>query len=345
MKIGMAGRVAQAFIDSKLTPLLMVAALLIGIFSTFLTPREEEPQIVVPLVDIFVPYPGSSAKEVEERIVKPMEKIINEIQGVEYIYSMARPDFALITVRYLVGENTEDSLVKLWAVLMKNMDKMPAGNMFPLIKTKSIDDVPILSLTLWSETYDEFQLRRVGAELADEIKKIDNVAEVELTGGLRRKIRVILEQSQLRAHHVDPMQIAQQLQAANQSLPVGNFQNLNQDYVVETGEFLTKVDDVKNLVVGVYNGPPARLPDGQAGRAGNPVYLKNVAEIVDGPEEVNNYVFFGYGPASFEKDGPATNGHLKRDFPAVTVSVAKRKGADAMRVAERVLEKVEALKG
>ncbi|MFQ5605987.1 MAG: efflux RND transporter permease subunit, partial [bacterium] len=196
MKVGIAGRVAHAFIDSKLTPLLMLTALLIGVFATFLTPREEEPQIVVPLMDIFVPYPGGSAKEVEERIAKPLEKIIHEIQGVEYVYSTSMPDFALITVRYFVGEDTEESLVKLWTVLMKNMDKMPAGNQFPLIKAKSIDDVPILTLTLWSDVYDEFQLRRVSAELSDEIKKITDVSEVELTGGLKRKIRVILDQAQ-----------------------------------------------------------------------------------------------------------------------------------------------------
>lgn len=169
MKVGIAGRIANTFIDSKLTPLLMITALLIGAIATFLIPREEEPQIIVPLMDIFVPYPGASAKEVEERVTKPLEKIINEIQGVEYIYSVSMTDFAVLTVRYYVGEDTEESLVKLWAVLMKNMDKVPAGNMFPLIKTKSIDDVPILTLTLWSERYGGYQLRRVAAELSDEI--------------------------------------------------------------------------------------------------------------------------------------------------------------------------------
>ena len=179
MKVGIAGRIANAFIDSKLTPLLMIAALMIGVFTTYLTPREEEPQIVVPLVDLYVPYPGASAKEVEERIAKPLEKIVTEINGVEYVYSTSMPNFALITVRYFVGENTEDSLVKLWAVIMKNMDKMPGGQVIlPLMKSKSIDDVPVLTLTLWSENYDGYQLRRISAELADEIKKINNVSEI-----------------------------------------------------------------------------------------------------------------------------------------------------------------------
>lgn len=330
MKVGIAGRIANAFIDSKLTPLLMVTALLIGMFGAYLTPREEEPQIVVPLVDIFVPYPGASAKEVEERVAKPLERIINEIHGVEYIYSTSMRDLALITVRYYVGEDTEESLVKLWSVLMKNMDKMPGPNMFPLIKIKSIDDVPVLALTLWSETYDAYQLRRVAAELAGEIKKIADVSEIELTGGLKRKVRVILDQERMRGYNVDPLQIAQQIQAANQNLTVGRFQALNKDYVVETGEFLTDAQDVANLVVGVFGN--------------NPVYLKNVADIEDGPEEVQNYVFFGLGAAAREKMA-ATYGHLTQEYSAVTISVAKRKGADAMRVAEKIMTKTEALKG
>ncbi|RMF65907.1 MAG: efflux RND transporter permease subunit, partial [Calditrichaeota bacterium] len=331
MKVGVAGRLAHAFIDSKLTPLMMIAALLIGIFSTYLTPREEEPQIVVPLVDIFVPYPGSSAKEVEERIAKPLERIISEIHGVEYVYSTSRPDFALVTVRYYVGEDTEDSLVKLWAVLMKNMDKMPGGQMlFPLMKAKSIDDVPILTLTLWSEHYDGYQLRRIAAELAEEVKKIKDVSEIELTGGQRRKIRVILDQAKLRAHHIDPLLIAQQMRGANQNLTVGNFQNLNQDFIVETGEFLKSARDVENLVVGVFGN--------------SPVYLRDVAEIKDGPEEVQNYVFFGLGAAAVKKLG-AADGQAGAEYPAVTLAIAKRKGADAMKVADKILKKVDALKG
>ncbi len=331
MKVGISGRLANAFIDSKLTPLLMIAALLIGTFATFLTPREEEPQIVVPLVDIFVPFAGGSAKEVEARVAKPLEKIINEIHGVEFIYSTSLPDFTVITVRYFVGEDMEESLVKLWTVLMKNMDKMPSGIQFPLIKTKSIDDVPVLTLNIWSENYDEFQLRRVSAELGEEIKKITDVSEVELTGGLKRKVRIILDPARLRAFNIDPLQIAQQVQAANQNLTVGNFQRLNQDFIVETGEFLTTAKDVENLVIGVFGN--------------NPVYLKNVADVQDGPEEIENYVFFGYGPAGVPEEMASANGHLIQDYPTVTIAVAKRKGADAKRVSDNVLTKVEALKG
>ncbi len=331
MKIGIAGRLAKAFIDSKLTPLLIITALLIGIFAAYLTPREEEPQIVVPMLDIYVPYPGKNAKEVEERITKPLERVISEIPGVEYVYSASRPDFSIVTARYFVGDNTEESLVKLWSTLMKNMDRMPPGVQFPpLIKTKSIDDVPILTLTLWSESYDGYTLRRIGGELSKEIKKITDVSELELTGGQRRKVRIILDQVRMRAYHVDPLQIAQQIQAANRNLMVGNFQKSNTEYLVETGEFLENVQDVANLVVGVFNN--------------NPVHLRDVADVQDGPEEVSNYVFYGYGAAAKEIPTISENA-ISSDFPAVTISIAKRKGSDAMQVAERVKQKVDALKG
>ncbi len=331
MKIGIAGKLAKSFIDSKLTPLLIIAAVMIGVFAAFMTPREEEPQIVVPMVDIYVPYPGSSAAEVEERITKPLERVISEIPGVEYVYSASRPDFAIVTARYYVGDDTEESLVKLWSALMKNMDRMPPGVQFPpLIKTKSIDDVPILTLTLWSENYDSYQLRRIAGELGQEIKKISDVSELEITGGPQRKVRIILDPARLRAYHVDPLQIARQIQAANQNLSVGNFQQRNTDYLVKTGAFLEEVKEVENLVVGVFGN--------------NPVYLRDVAEIVDGPDEVSNYVFYGYGPGAGDAGQPGVTPR-GGDYPAVTLAIAKRKGADAMQVAEQVLKKVDALQG
>jgi len=330
MRTGIAGKLAQAFIDSKLTPLLMLTALLVGIFSTFLTPREEEPQIIVPIVDMFVPFPGSSAAEVEERVTKPLEKIINEIQGVEYIYSTSMPDFCLLTIRYYVGENTEESLVKLWATLMRHMDKMPPGIQFPLIKTVSIDDVPVLTLTLWSEDYDSYQLRRVGTQLMDEVKKISDVADVQVKGGLKRQIRVILDPARLKSHQITPLQIAQQFEMSNQQVTAGTFQKFNTEYVVKTGQFFADVRDVSRLVVGVFGD--------------NPVYLSDVAKIIDGPEEVSNYTFFSYSQTGI-KYSNVVGKDWRTEYPAVTIGVAKRKGSDAMQVANAVLEKVEALKG
>ena len=324
MRMGIAGKLAQGFINSKITPLLIIASLLIGVFAALNTPREEEPQIVVPMIDIYVPYPGHSAEDVEQRITRPLEKVISTIEGVEYIYSASRPDFSIVTARFYVGEDTEESLVKLWSTMMKHMDLMPPGVSFPpLIKSMSIDDVPVLTLTLWGEPYDEYRLRQSAGELGNELKKITDVSEIHLTGGLRRTMRVILDADRLRAHHLDPLQVAQMIQQANQALPAGSFQKNNREFVVRSGEFLQSRRDLEHLVVGVYQG--------------SPVYLKQVAQIVDGPEEVNQYVFHGYGPAADQ--------HLAEDVPAVTLAIAKRKGADAMRVAQRVQQKIQALKG
>ncbi|RMG64866.1 MAG: efflux RND transporter permease subunit, partial [Calditrichaeota bacterium] len=324
MRMGIAGKLAQGFINSKITPLLIIASLLIGVFAALNTPREEEPQIVVPMIDIYVPYPGHSAKDVEERITRPLEKVISTIQGVEYIYSASRPDFSIVTARFYVGEDTEESLVKLWSTMMKNMDLMPPGVTFPpLIKSMSIDDVPVLSLTLWGEHYDGYRLRQIAGELSNELKKIADVSEIHITGGLKRTMRVILDADRLRAHHLDPLQVARVIQQANQALPAGSFQKSNREFTVRSGEFLQSGRDLEHLVVGVVDG--------------NPVYLSNVARIVDGPEEVNQYVFHGFGPAG--------KTHLAEDVPAVTIAIAKRKGADAMRVADRIRQKLEALQG
>src|SRR5512133_4159711 len=179
-RIGLSGNIAKAFIRSKLTPLIIVASLLLGVLAVMITPREEEPQILVPMIDIFVAYPGATPREVEARVTKPMDKLLWEIKGVEYIYSIVKPGFNLTIVRFYVGEGMEDSLVKLYNKLMSNYDRIPPGVSQPMVKAKSIDDVPILTLTLWSESprISGYELRRVALELCTEIKKIQNVAEV-----------------------------------------------------------------------------------------------------------------------------------------------------------------------
>ena len=212
--MGVSGRIAQAFIRSKLTPLLVVASLLLGVFATVVTPREEEPQIVVPMIDVMVSYPGASAREVESRVTTPMEKLLWEIKGVEYVYSIVRPGFNLTIVRFYVGENSEESLVKLYTKLMSNYDILPPGVSEPLVKPKSIDDVPILALTLWSPNpaYTGYELRRVGLELCTELKKGPDVSETTLIGGLRRQVRVTLDPGRLRAYQLSGLQIMQRLQ-------------------------------------------------------------------------------------------------------------------------------------
>ena len=193
--IGISGKIAKAFIRSKLTPLMVIAALLLGLFAVFVTPREEEPQIVVPMVDVFVSYPGATPKEVEERVTLPMEKLLWEIKGVEYVYSIVKPGQNLTIVRFYVGENMEDSLVKLYNKLMSNDDRIPPGVSQPMVKPKSIDDVPILALTLWSASpgYTGYELRRIALELCGELKKDANVSEFSVIGGQKRQVRLTLD--------------------------------------------------------------------------------------------------------------------------------------------------------
>jgi multidrug efflux pump subunit AcrB len=328
-KMGISGRIAKAFIKSKLTPLMVFASLLLGIFAVAITPREEEPQIVVPMIDVMVAYPGASAREVEERVTLPMEKFLWEINGVEYIYSIVRPGMNLTIVRFYVGENMEDSIVNLYNKLMANFDKIPPGVTQPLVKPKSIDDVPILTLTLWDarNRYSGYELRRVAAELADELKKDQNVSEFSIIGGQKRQVVINLDQSRLKAYHTSSLQIIQALQQANFILPSGTFPAANREFTVETGGFLTNMEEVASVVVGIYNNKP--------------VYLRDVAHLTDGPEEPANYVFMGLGPAAEEKGLIQASGQ----FEAVTIAVSKKKGANASTVAHEALEKVEALKG
>ncbi|MGE5237372.1 MAG: efflux RND transporter permease subunit [Chloroflexota bacterium] len=328
--IGISGRIAKAFIESKLTPLLVIASLLLGIFAVLVTPREEEPQIVVPMVDVFVSYPGASAREVEERVTKPMEKLLWEIKGVEYLYSVVRPGTNLTIVRFYVGENMEDSLVKLYNKLMSNYDRIPPGVSQPLVKPKSIDDVPILTLTVWNEQnrYSGYDLRRIAREVCDEIKKDKNVSEFSVIGGQRRQARIDLDPVRLRAYRVSPSQIMGALRKANFVIPSGAFPLDNREYLVETGGFLKSTEELGELVVTVADGAP--------------VYLRNVAHITDGPEEAVNHVFMGLGPSAAKKGISASTPSY---LTAVTIAVSKKKGANASVVAGEALKKVEALRG
>jgi multidrug efflux pump subunit AcrB len=315
-RYGLAGRMAHAFINSKLTPLFIVASLAIGAFSVFMLPREEEPQIIVPMIDVFVGFPGASAREVEERISKPMEKLLWEIPGVEYIYSTSSPGMSMAIVRFKVGQNEENAIVRLNQKMFANMDLIPPGATPPLVKPRSIDDVPILALTFHSARYDDFQLRQVAAQVHDAVKQVDDVSEVTILGWQRRQLRVTLDAGRLAAYNLSPLQVAGALESTNQRLPAGQVDTANRAIVLEAGEFLRDAEDAKSVVVAAYNN--------------RPVYLRDVADVVDGGEEPSQYVQFSSGKG-FE--------------PAVTLAIAKRKATNAIDVADRVLEKVNALKG
>jgi multidrug efflux pump subunit AcrB len=326
--MGTAGKIARAFINSKLTPLIIVASLLLGIGAVLMLPREEEPQIVVPMMDIFVQMPGASAKEVEERVTRPMEQLLWEIPGVEYIYSTSAPGHSLAIVRFYVGEDEEKSLVRLNQKMFANFDLIPPGASKPLIKPRSIDDVPILTLTLSSPHYDHYALRRVAAQVYDQIKEVKDVSEVKIIGGQRRQVRVILDSARMAAHHIAPVQVIPILERENQQLQSGSFSSDNREFLVDTAGFLHTGEEVGRVVVGVYNS--------------RSVFLRDIAKIEDGPEEPSQYVLMGRGPASRVKN---LQGVSSFALPAVTLTVAKRKGTNAIQVADRVLEKISLVKG
>ncbi len=317
-RFGLAGRMAALFIDSKLTPIAVAASLLLGLFSILMLPREEEPQIKVPMIDVMVAMPGATAAEVENRVTRPMEKLLWEIPGVEYLYSTASPGANLTIVRFKVGTDLEAALVRLNQKLQTNFDRIPMGVTPPLIKPRTIDDVPVVALTFHSARYDHLALRRIAAQAEESLKAIPMVAETTLIGGTRRQVRVLLDPAALASRNLSPAYVVPLLQQANSQVHTGAQAAANRETLLQTGTFFRDARDVADVVVGVHGD--------------RPVYLREVATIVDGAEEPSNYVLFGQGPAGDEQ-------------PAVTLSLAKRPGANAVEVVAAVNAKLAALRG
>ena len=322
--LGLAGRLAHSFLNSKLTPLFIVASLALGIFAVAIIPREEDPQILVPMLDIATAMPGASPAEVEERVTLPIEKLIHQISGVEYVYSTSGPGQSLVIVRFLVGTPQEDALITVYSKLYSNFDQIPPGVSQPIIKARSIDDVPVLALTLWGEHYDGYQLRAIADEIQHNIAKISDVSESAIIGGLPRTMRVLLSSSKLNAYGLSPVAVVGRLQAANASLQAGSFAQNNREVRVDAGNLFTDRKDLESVVVAVERG--------------RPVYLRDVADqILDGPSEPANYVFFGTTNASADR--------APQQYPGVTVTIAKRKGTNATGIANAVLKRIEEMKG
>jgi multidrug efflux pump subunit AcrB len=346
-KLGITGRLAALFIDSRLTPIIIIASILMGAFSVLMLPREEEPQIKVPMVDVMVAMPGSTAAEVENRMTRPMEKLLWEIPDVEYLYSTSSPGSAITIVRFKVGTDLEASLVRLNQKMQANFDRIPLGGSTPLVKPRSIDDVPILALTLHSATQDHLTLRRLAAQLDDEIKSIPQVAETTLIGGVRRAVRVQLDPVALASRNLSVTQLVPALQQANRQAQLGSLPSADTEVLLETGTFLRDAADVGSVVVGVFQE--------------RPVYLRDVATIRDAAEEPANYVLFGTGAGAASEqlaavtpirgDSDRVEGNAVHQSAAhgleaaVTLSVAKRPGANAIDVVNAVLAKVDTLKG
>ena len=313
----LAGRIAGVFVSSKLTPIAVLASVLLGVFAVARLPREEEPQIKVPIIDVFAALPGATPEEVENRLTRPMEKLLWEIPDVEYLYSTSSPGSALTVVRFQVGTNIEAALVRLNQKLAGNADRIPAGVAPPLVKSRTIDDVPVLAVTLHSRSLDHLALRRLAAQVDDVVKAVPEVAETVLLGGNRRAVRVQLDRTALAARGLAPADVAASLRQANRQVQAGSRPFAGTEVLLETGAFLRDAADVGAVVIGVA--------------AGRPVHLRDVASIADSAEEPADYVLHGSARGDLEA--------------AVTLSVAKRPGANAVEVVERVLARVEALRG
>lgn len=319
-KKNLAEKIASGFITSKITPLLVIATLFIGMVSIIMTPKEEEPQIVVPMVDIFVPYPGAAAGDVEKSVTEPLEEIIWEIPGVEYVYSTSMNDMGMVIVRFKVGEDEEESITKLKDKIDYNIQRMPHGVKPPIIQRQAIDDVPQIAFTFWSKEYDAYQLRRIAAEVEKRLKETDNISKTEIIGGYKRIIRIEPNIEKLRAYNLDLFQLFKAVESSNLSLNTGDITKGNQVYYVSAGGFYKDSDSIRSMVVGV-----------QENKA---VYLKDVAEIYDGPEVPEHHLLMGFS----EEVSPAR-------YQAVTLAISKRKGSDSVVVADAVLEKLSHLKG
>ncbi len=319
-----AGKLAHWFIDSKLTPLVIVASLLLGAFATLRTPREEEPQIVVPMLDVMVQMPGATAKEVEERAAVPMERLLREVPGVEYLYTISHSESAMIVVRFKVGTNEEDAIVQTYIMLYSYLDRIPPGVSQPIIKPRSIDDVPILALTLWGKGHGAYELRRISDELQNAIRQVEDVSETQIIGGQQRQVSVVLDTQRLAAYGMSPAGVAAALERANNRAQAGSFASDNREFQVDAGRFLRSANDLRAVVVGVHNG--------------SPIYLRDVVQqITDGPEEPNDYVLYGNGSAA---GANAPSG----EFAAVTMTVSKRKATNATVVAQNVLRRIDEMK-
>jgi multidrug efflux pump subunit AcrB len=328
-RLGFSGWVAKKFLQTELTPLLALLGLLLGLFAVMVTPREEEPQIDVTFANVFIPFPGASAQEVEQLVTTSAEQVLSEIEGVKHIYSVSRPALAVLTVEFQVGEARTEAIVRLYNTLYSNRDWLPAGLGVgqPLVKPKGIDDVPIVTVTLWTddEARGASQLRRVAHAVEAELKRVPGTRDIYTIGGPTPVVHVLLDPQRLAGFALSLSDVRGALQQANQSSEAGELVSDNREIRIKAGQLFRNVEEIAELVVGLH--------------AGGPVYLRDVAEIRRAPDQPQQYVWFGSGPAA----QPAVA--VEGEHPAVTLAIAKKPGTNAVQIAEQVIERLEALKG
>jgi len=319
-KLGLSGRIAKSFLITEITPLLAIVGFLLGIFAVIITPREEEPQINVTFANVFIPFPGASAKEVEQIISSPAEQIISELEGLEHVYSVSTPGMSILTVQFEVGQDRTQAIVRLYNAIYSNQDWLPKnlGVGQPLIKPKGIDDVPIVTLTLWIDDYTRgtYDLLKVSHAIETEIKRVSGTRDIYTIGGTKDIVHVILDSSALAAHNMSIEDLRRSLNLSNSAMPVGHVVTGNTTIAIQAGEFLSTAEEVKDLIVGVH--------------AGLPVYLRDVAKVMRGPEHARHY---------------AQHGTKKGRYPAVTMAISKQPGTNAVDIANGIIKRVEQLKG
>ncbi len=328
--LGPSGRVAQSFLQSEITPLLALLGLLLGLFAVLITPREEEPQIDVTFANVFIPFPGATAFEVEQVVSTPAEQVLSEIAGIEHVYSVSRPGLSVLTVQFEVGEPRDQSIVRLYNKIYSNADWLPAnmGVGQPIVKPRGIDDVPVVALTLWSpdERRTSLELLQVAHSLEAELKRVPGTRDIYALGGTQQRIRILLDPVRLAGYGIDLEQVRAGIVAANQSRDAGHLVRDDREISLQAGVFLREAADVENLVVGLS--------------AGVPVLLRDVATIETEPTQASQYVWFGSGPAAADKsiDAPGR-------FPAVTLAIAKKPGSNAIEIADQIVDRLEQLRG
>jgi len=324
LHLGFTARLVKVFLTSKLPTIFIILSLFAGAVALIATPREEDPQIKVPMIDVLIRMPGANPEEVEKLVVINLEKKLWEMEGLDDLYSLAKPGFAIVTAKFKVGEEMEKALVKIYNKVWSNIDQVPSGVTGWVVKPMGIDDVPIVTLTLWSAQADGYELRRVADELLHRLQSIPDTARSFVRAGRKRQVRVLPDPARLAGHGLDLLAVVQALEVSNVNLPAGHFSRQDREFLVEAGPFLKSAQEVANLLVGLHQGKP--------------VYLRDVASIIDGPEEPVAVSRIVFGPAA------ASDRERGRFFPAVTMAFAKRTGTNAVTVAEGLLEKVETLR-
>jgi len=324
--LGIAGGLAKAFIHSPLSPLLLIACFVLGLAGVVMTPRQEDPQITVPMVDVFVSYKGASAQQVAKLATEPLQRILNEMSGVDHVYAAAMRDQGMVTVQFDVGEDLGSSLVKLYDKISSNMDKIPPGVDQPLVKPKGVDDVPVVTLTLWSNEHDDSVLRLVALDILQGISTVDNASQGFVVGGRSDQLKIEVLPEKLSGYEISLDQIANTIQTANSELGLGNIEQSDMSSKVYSGSFLKSVSDIESLVVTIKDG--------------SPVYVRDIAKVTAAPSDTKQLVNYYTSPLQL-----AEGEEEAYSASAVTVALAKKKGSNGVKVAEDILAKVETMKG